>query len=532
MSSSVDVNLVKKGYSKDKYSKKKIEELMKCMEDPIYFCENFVMVQHPSKGRMPFVPYEYQRRLISTYANNRFSIALLPRQTGKTTCAMAYLLWRAMFMQDQTILIVANKGAAALEIMKRIRFGYEELPDYIRAGVTTYNKGSIEFDNGSIIVARATTPDAARGMSISLLYCDEFAFVAPGMAKEFWASIRPTLAEGGGCIITSTPNNDEDEFAQIWRGANRTQDEYGIENPDGVGENGFKAIKVDWWEHPERDEEWAKRERAALGEERWLREYCCEFVSFDETLISSIKLQDLQGTEPVETLGTVRWYSKPEPNKTYMVGLDPALGTGGDYAAIQVFSAPELKQVAEWRHNKTDTKGQIRILLQILRHIDYELRNHPAQKGEPEIYWSVENNTLGEAALIVINDTGEEYFPGIFVHEPKRRGVARRVRKGLNTTNKTKVTACMKMKSLIESDRLRLFSKPLVRELKNYIAKGMGFEAKQGETDDLVSGTLIAVRILQIIQSWDPDLEENLKEAIDLDEEDIAPMPVSMSFGF
>jgi hypothetical protein len=294
MSSSVDVNLVKKGYSKDKYSKKKIEELMKCMEDPIYFCENFVMVQHPSKGRMPFVPYEYQRRLISTYADNRFSIALLPRQTGKTTCAMAYLLWRAMFMQDQTILIVANKGAAALEIMKRIRFGYEELPDYIRAGVTTYNKGSIEFDNGSIIVARATTPDAARGMSISLLYCDEFAFVAPGMAKEFWASIRPTLAEGGGCIITSTPNNDEDEFAQIWRGANRTQDEYGIENPDGVGENGFKAIKVDWWEHPERDEEWAKRERAALGEERWLREYCCLSGS------SVVTIQHPDGT--VETM--------------------------------------------------------------------------------------------------------------------------------------------------------------------------------------------------------------------------------------
>lgn len=359
--------------------------------------------------------------------------------------------------------------------------------------------------------------------------CDEFSFVPPNMAQEFWSSIRPTLAEGGNCIITSTPNNDEDEFAQIWQSACKTQDEYGNETSDGTGENGFKAIKVEWWEHPERDEEWARRERAALGEDRFAREFECKFVSFEETLIKPTTLFNMRGIDPVDKLGEVRWYDTLHPNKTYVVGLDPSLGTGGDFAAIQVVTVPDLKQVAEWRHNKTDTKGQIRVLLQILRHIDYELRNNMHQKGEPEIYWSVENNTLGEAALTVINDTGEEHFPGIFVHEPKRKGVARRARKGLTTTNKTKVSACSKFKSLIESERLRVFSKPLIRELKNYIAKGTGFEAKQGETDDLVSSMLIAVRILQIIQDWDPDLENEIRESLDPDnDEEIAPMPVAI----
>jgi hypothetical protein len=193
-----------------------------------------------------------------------------------TTTAGAYLLWKAMFEPDTQILIAANKFVQAMEIMDRIRYGYEECPDHIRAGVVEYNKGTIKFDNGSRITARATTPDAGRGLSITLLYLDEFAFVRPNMASEFWTSIQPVLSTGGGCIITSTPKNDEDQFAQIWRAANDNLDDFGNTLPNGVGRNDFFPIKVKWDEHPDRDEAWAAPFRNSLGEARFRQEFeCC-----------------------------------------------------------------------------------------------------------------------------------------------------------------------------------------------------------------------------------------------------------------
>jgi hypothetical protein len=181
---------------------------------------------------------------------------MMPRQTGKSTSAAGYLLWYAMFVPDSTILVAAHKYTGSQEIMQRIRYAYESVPDHIRAGATNYNKGSIEFDNGSRIVSATTTENTGRGMSISLLYADEFAFVRPTIATEFWTSISPTLATGGKAIITSTPNSDEDQFALLWKGANKCEDEYG--NPTLVGQNGFKAYRSFWNEHPDRDETWKR----------------------------------------------------------------------------------------------------------------------------------------------------------------------------------------------------------------------------------------------------------------------------------
>lgn len=192
-----------------------------------------------------------------------------------TTVAAGYLLWKAMFAGDTTILVTANKLNQALEIMDRIRFAYENLPNHIRAGVTEYNKGTIAFDNGSKIVARATSSDAGRGLSITLLYLDEFAFVPPNKAKDFWTSIQPVLSTGGACIITSTPKSDEDQFAQIWKGAIDNVDEYGNARKDNLGRNGFFAVKVPWSAHPERDEEWAAPFRESLGEAKFRQEFEC-----------------------------------------------------------------------------------------------------------------------------------------------------------------------------------------------------------------------------------------------------------------
>jgi hypothetical protein len=484
---------------------------------PEYFMSNFFYIQHPVRGRMLYQPFEYQKKLIHTYHNYRFSISLMPRQTGKSTSAAGYLLWYAMFVSDATVLVAAHKYTGAQEIMQRVRYAYESVPDHIRAGVTSYNKGSIEFDNGSRIVAQTTTETTGRGMSISLLYSDEFAYVRPTIAKEFWTSISPTLSTGGKAIITSTPNSDEDKFAEIWKGANKCIDEYG--NPTELGINGFKAYRSYWHEHPDRDEKWASEQRAQLGEDRFRREMDCDFLIFDETLIAPTTLIDLEGREPVLKQGQIRWYSQPKRGQTYIVALDPSLGTGGDPAAVQVLELPNFVQVAEWQHNRTPIPGQIRILKEITEYIYDQVGT------ETDIYYSVENNSIGEAALICINETGEENIRGQFLSEPARVGQSRRYRKGFTTSNKSKLAVCSKLKSLVESKRLQLNSKNLISELKNFVAVAGSFRAKIGETDDLVMSLLLAIRMTQVLQAYDAAIDDQLKDSVD---ELLAPMPFIM----
>jgi hypothetical protein len=410
-----------------------------------------------------------------------------------------------MFVPDSTILIAAHKYTGAQEIMQRIRYAYELCPNHIRAGSTSYNKGSVEFENGSRIVSQTTTETTGRGMSISLLYADEFAFVRPTIAKEFWTSISPTLATGGKAIITSTPNSDEDQFAFLWKGANKTEDEHGNQTPLGI--NGFKAFRSFWREHPDRGDQWGSEQLAQLGEERFRREIDCEFVINDETLIAPIKLMDLEGIEPVRKTGQVRWYQEPKPNAMYIVALDPSLGTGGDPAAIQVFEAGTTEQVAEWRHNKTDVPTQIRIMVDIIKEL------YAVTRDDKSIYYSVENNTLGEAALISIAEYGEENIPGYFLSDNSVTGSSgRRFRKGFNTTNKSKITACNKFKILVESGRMKIRSRPLVSELKNFVANGTSYAAKPGETDDLVMSSLLAVRMLMMLQTYHSELDAHLKD--------------------
>ena len=524
-SKNLDGKLVKTAHSQQRFTEEDIEHLLKC-QDPIngphYFLDNFFYIQHPVKGKLKYEPFDYQRRLIDSYHQHRFNVNLLPRQTGKTTTAAGYLLWYAMFVPDSTILIAAHKYTGAQEIMSRIRYAYELCPDIIRCGVTSYNKQSIEFDNGSRIVAQTTTENTGRGMSLSLLYADEFAFVPPNIASEFWTSISPTLATGGKAIITSTPNSDEDQFAQIWKEANRKFDEE--DETVDVGANGFFPFKAHWSEHPERDEAWANTERSRIGEERFRREHECEFLVFDETLISSIILSDIHGTEPILKMGQVRWYKKIDPKCTYIVALDPSLGTGGDPSAIQVLELPSFIQVAEWHHNLTPVQGQARMLRDICKYITDEAT---AKGSQTTLYYSVENNNIGEAALVAISELGEETIPGLFLSEPVKRGHVRRFRKGFNTTHNSKISACSKLKQLIETKRLKLSSKSLISELKTFVAKGMSFEAKVGQHDDLVSGLLLALRMIITLQDWDPAIYDKMRE--DTYEDLIMPMPIYVS---
>jgi hypothetical protein len=521
-SKNLDGKLVKTAHSTQRFTEQDIEDLIKCQDQvsgPHHFLDNFFYIQHPVKGKLRYEAFEYQRRLIDSYHDHRFNVNLLPRQTGKTTTAAGYLLWYAMFVPDSTILIAAHKYTGAQEIMNRIRYAYELCPDHIRCGVTSYNKQSIEFDNGSRIVAQTTTETTGRGMSLSMLYADEFAFVPPNVASEFWTSISPTIATGGKAIITSTPNSDEDQFAQIWHEANRRFDEFGNEAP--VGKNGFFPFKAHWSEHPERDEAWANTERSRIGEERFRREHECEFLVFDETLISSLTLADMSGSEPILKMGQVRWYKKINPKSTYIVALDPSLGTGGDPSALQVIEVPGFVQVAEWHHNLSPVQHQARILRDICKHISDECL---AQGSQPSIYYSVENNTVGEAALVAINELDEANIPGLFLSEPIKKGHVRRFRKGFNTTHTSKIAVCAKLKQLIETKKIQIHSKALISELKTFIAKGVSFEGKVGSHDDLVSSLLLALRMIMLLQDWDPAIYDKMRE--DAHEDLVLPMPI------
>lgn len=504
-------SLVKTPYQKTKFkTQKELDDFVKCCDPDtgyLYFMDNFFMIQHPTRGSMNYHPWEYQKRLIETYHKYRFSISLMPRQSGKSTSAAGYLLWYAMFVPDSTILIAAHKYTGAQEIMQRIRYAYEACPDHIKAGVVTYNKGSLDFENGSRIVSATTTENTGRGMSISLLYLDEFAFVRPSIAELFWTSITPTLSTGGKAIITSTPNSDEDQFALIWKLANKREDAYGNETELGV--NGFRAYRAYWTEQPGRDEKWAEEMKAQLGEERFRREIGCEFIIADETLIAATTLVDLEGVEPVSRMGQVRWYKKPKKGNIYTVALDPSLGTGGDPAAIQIFEANTTTQVGEWKHNKTDIPTQIKLLAQINKYIE------DCTGEASSIYYSIENNSIGEAALISLNEYGESNIPGLFLSEKGKK------RKGFNTTQKVKLSACAKFKTLVESRKMTINSRSLVSELKSFIASGGSYAAKIGETDDLVMASLLTVRMMQELSDYHFNLEEQIRDH----EEYLEPLP-------
>ena len=527
-----DFEPTKNPHKKVEYTEGQLLELIQASTDPFYFIAQYVKVQHSTKGMVPLALFPFQYDIIRGFHEHRNCIVLTGRQLGKTTTAAAYLLWYAMFNDDKTILIAANVFRQALEIMERIRTMYESCPDHIRAGVVSYNKSSIKFDNGSRIVAQATTPNTGRGMSISLLYVDEMSFAGAKMIEDMWTSLSPTLATGGKAIITSTPKSDVDMFAKLWQGANNNTDEFGNPDPicvNGEGKNGYFPVLVTWDKHPDRDQKWADEEEAKIGKAKFAQEHCCQFVTSDETLIDSMVLRDLKfKSEPAFYTGTVRWYTEPLPNRSYLVALDPSLGTGGDNAAIQVFSVPDLVQVAEWQSNRTNTRGQVRTLLQILHTIDEELRSNPEQHGDPEIFWTVENNTIGEAVLVVIEDTGDDRFPGQMVNEKKKKGQMRRFRKGMTTDNRRKLSACARLKSLIESGRMVINSNNLGIELKNFVASGASYAAKRGCTDDLVSASLLIARMLDIVIDWSQGAEI-LRERIGDDElfsdPDSAPMP-------
>lgn len=478
------------------YTAEQVQELAKCRRDPIYFIKKYVMIQHPTKGAVPFNLYPYQENMIRGYMDNRYVVVLSARQTGKSVTSGAYLLWFAMFHFDKTILIASNKNDNAMEMIQRMRFSYENLPNWIKPGVLEdgWNKHNIGFDNGSRIISTATSEDSGRGLSISLLFLDEFAFVQPGIQDEFWTSIAPTLSTGGSCIMTSTPNGDMNIFAQIWRGANIPKD-----NNSALGVNDFLPIRVRWDEPPGRDEDFKQAQIAKLGERKWMQEYECEFLSSDRLLIDSIFLANLstevEAIRPKFAVKDVIFWSDIIEGGTYLVGVDPSTGSGEDFSVISIFEFPSMKQVGEFRSNTMSTTFVYSILKNVIKFLE--------QKNTT-VFFSVENNGVGEGIIALFEADENPPQMAEFVSEEGKN------RRGMVTTRKSKMKACVNLKEMLEKGNITISSRILLAELKSYVRHGGSYRAQIGGTDDCISAVLIIIRILEEISSFEQDAYDKL----------------------
>lgn len=399
-----------------------------------------------------------------------------------TTVVAVYILWMTCFLDDKLCVIASKALNHAVEIVSRIKFAYEELPAWLKPGCRYYSRTSIEFDNGSKIKSEATSEKTGRGGSPSLLFIDELAFLRRRIQDEMWASIAPSLSTGGKFIVSSTPNTDSDLFAQLWRGANS-------------GANSFVPIKALWYQHPERDEAYYKEMVGKLGELRARIELDCEFLSTDALLIDSMTMSQIRDRKPDEDSNGVKFWYPEKPPQAIILGIDIGTGTGSDYSTAVAFSFPELTQVAEIRVNNLNIPkfyGRVSWLIK-------KLQTFAGQHRQSDITWSFENNGVGAgfAALYFNDDNAPD---GELVStDPKGLTL------GVNTNGKTKLLACLQLKSLVErvSNGLKINSDALLFELKNYVSSGASYAAKAGCTDDLVAATLVVMQILTRMADYD-----------------------------
>lgn len=480
----MQTEFMKKANAPCEFSPYNIQELKRCTEDPIYFIRNYIKVQHPTKGSIPFDLYPYQEAMIRDFQNNRYNITLQARQSGKTTTIAAFLLWYTCFQFDKTVLVASNKNSNAMEIMARVIYAYEELPHWLKPGTKYATKHSMEFDNGSRIFSEATTESTGRGKSLSLLMLDELAFVPKRIQEEMWVSVQPTFSTGGGCIISSTPNGDSDLFAELWTGAK-------------LGINGFNPVFVHWSDHPDRDDQFKRDQIGQIGELRWRQEFECELLSNDPLLISSITLQNIKPAAPIHEDRGVKFWSTVKSDSTYYVGVDIATGVEADFATIQILEFPSMIQFAEFRSNKVNIQqlySRVKWVLNYLLTCGNEQKKKP-----PEVYWSFENNGVG-AAFGTLYQNDETFPDAVLLSDQNRLGIA--------TTSRNKILSCIELKNLVEKKNtgIKIHSDLLITELKNYISTGKSYAAKRGSTDDLIAAMLVIIQLLQRAAQFEPEV--------------------------
>ena len=452
------------------FSQEEIQEVVRCSKDIVYFCETYQKIISIDEGLMPFEPYDYQKEIMHSVNENRFVICKMPRQTGKTTTMVAVMLHYALFNPDFNIAILANKAATAREILGRLQLAYENLPWFLQQGIVEWNKGSIILENGSKIFASSTSASAIRGMSINLVYLDEFAFVPSTVQDEFFSSVYPTISSGRSSrvLITSTPNG-MNMFYKLWHDAEK-------------GFNDYATVSVNWWDVPGRDEEWKEQTIRNTSEKQFAVEFECEFLGSSDTLIDAHKLRHLVFENPIEHNENLKIFEKPIPEHIYTLTADTSRGVGNDYSAFVIFDVTQVpyKVVATYKSNT-------------IAPVLYPKAIYNAARAYNNAQVLVEINDIGQqVADILHNDL--EYESIISAQWNGRAGQivgggfgGGDSQLGIRTTPAMKRVGCAMLKTIVENDRMIINDFDILSELTTFVAnkRGTNFEAEQGQNDDL-----------------------------------------------
>jgi len=505
--------LLKKANTQIEFTQEQIIEFVKCKEDPVYFAKNYIKIVTLDKGLQPFELYPFQEKLVNNFHQHRFNICKMPRQTGKSTTVVSFLLHYAIFNDNVNIGILANKAATARELLDRLQTAYENLPKWMQQGVLIWNRGSLELENGSKILAASTSASAVRGMSFNILFLDEFAFVPNHIADSFFASVYPTITSGKSTkvIIVSTPHG-MNHFYRMWHDAER-------------GKNEYVFTDVHWSEVPGRDENWKKQTIANTSEQQFKVEFECEFLGSVDTLIAASKLRALVYDHPKTRSGGLDVYVDPIEDHDYLITVDVARGVGNDYSAFTVVDITQFPHtvVAKYRNN------EIKPML------------------FPSIIVDVAKNYNGAFILCEVNDVGDqvasiihydlEYNNLLMCSMRGRAGQivgqgfsGKKTQLGVKMSKTVKKVGCLNLKTMVEENKLIFNDYEIMSELTTFIQKNNSFEAEEGCNDDLAMCLVIYAWLVAqdyFKELTDQDVRKRLyEEQKNQIEQDMAP------FGF
>jgi len=482
---------LKKAGTQISFTKKQIQEWVKCKNDPVYFAENYIKIISLDEGLVPFQMYDFQKKILQDFHENRFNIAKLPRQTGKSTTVVAYLLYYAIFFDSVNIGILANKASTARELLGRLQLAYENLPKWMQHGVLVWNKGNVELENGSKILAASTSASAVRGMSFNILFLDEFAFVPNHVAEQFFASVYPTITSGKSTkvMIISTPNG-MNHFYKMWEDAKR-------------GKNGYVTNEVHWSQVPGRDAKWKEETLKNTSKRQFAQEFECDFLGSADTLINPAKLQNIPFSDPITSNAGLDIYQRAEENHEYIITVDVARGIGGDYSAFVVFDITTMpyKIVAKYRNNEIKPILFPSIIFQVAK-----------EYYTPHIL--VEVNDIGDSIAATLNYDLE--YPNVLMCAMRGRAgqivgqgfSGTKTQLGVKMSVTVKKLGCANLKAIIEEDKLIFQDFEILQELTTFIQRKQAWEADEGYHDDLV--------MCLVLFSW-LVMQEYFKEMTDQD---------------
>ena len=459
---------LKKANTPHEFTEEQVIEFIKCKNDPVYFAKNYIKIVSLDEGLTQFHPYDFQETLIKRFHENRFNICKMPRQTGKSTTSVSYLLHYAVFNDSTNIGILANKAATARDLLGRLQTAYENLPKWMQQGIISWNKGSLELENGSKILAASTSASAVRGMSFNILFLDEFAFVPNHIAESFFASVYPTITSGKNTkvIMVSTPHG-MNHFYRYWHDAERNKNEY-------------VPTDVHWSEVPGRDAVWIEQTIANTSEQQFRVEFECEFLGSVNTLIAPAILKNMVYENPITRNAGLDIYEKPEKEHNYILTVDVARGLGNDYSAFIVFDTTQFpyKVVAKYRNNEIKPMLFPNVILDVA-------------KGYNNAYILVEVNDIGDQVASILQ-YDLEYENLLMASMRGRNGQivgqgfsGKKTQLGVRTTSAVKKLGCSNLKTLIEDHKLLTCDYEIISELTTFSQKHNSFEAEEGCNDDL-----------------------------------------------